>query len=283
MRQTVNSIINQHTQFLYMENFSFCPKCGAAVQPGDQFCTSCGFSLAQLQSTAVEPTPAPEPAPVATTPVATPAPAPVATPVTVSAPTTVNTTASPAPMLHKVMPFVAVLLFVALGVYSWWDTNRKKDGGTTDTELTTPATEGNENTDNNETTNNNSTPFTDVSSGIQLKDFAGVWRAYESNNNEENKTELGKPEDDLFIVYKNGNLDIYPREELNKEHSADITCGDVNGNTVSCSGTSKEDNKPFMIKLELQSSKKEMTITITPDEPTELMILKLRKLDEAPN
>ncbi len=262
-----------------MENFSFCPKCGAAVQPGDQFCTSCGFSLAQLQSTAVEPTPVPGPAPVATTPVATPAPAPVA----VSAPTTVNTTASPAPMLHKVMPFVAVLLFVALGVYSWWDTNRKKDGGTTDTELTTPATEGNESTDNNESTNNNSTPFTDVSSGIQLKDFAGVWRAYESNNNEENKTELGKPEDDLFIVYKNGNLDIYPREELNKEHSADITCGDVNGNTVSCSGTSKEDNKPFMIKLELQSSKKEMTITITPDEPTELMILKLRKLDEEPN
>ncbi|MBK6937414.1 MAG: zinc ribbon domain-containing protein [Chitinophagaceae bacterium] len=249
-----------------MENFSFCPKCGAAVQPGDQFCTSCGFSLAQLKNPVAEPSPAPEPPPVQNTPVVKPA--------ITSTPVTVNTTATTTPMLHKVMPFVAVLLFVALGVYSWWDNNRNKDNYTTGTETTTT------NTESEEPATNNSTPFTDVSSGIQLKDFAGVWRAYESNENEENKTELGKPEDDLFIVLKNGTLDIYPREELNKVHSADITCGDVDGNTVSCSGTDKEDNKPFLIKLELQSSKKEMTITITPDEPTELMILKLRKLDE---
>ncbi|MBK8952756.1 MAG: zinc ribbon domain-containing protein [Chitinophagaceae bacterium] len=251
-----------------MENFSFCPKCGVAVQPGDQFCTSCGFSLAQLKTPVAEPSPAPEPPPVQSTPVVKPA--------ITSTPVTVNTTATTTPMLHKVMPFVAVLLFVALGVYSWWDNNRNKDNYTTGTETTTT------NTESEEPATNNSTPFTDVSSGIQLKDFAGVWRAYESNNNEENKTELGNPDDDLFIVYKNGTLDIYPREELNKTHSADITCGDVDGNTVNCSGTSKEDNKPFLIKLELQSSKKEMTITITPDEPTELMILKLRKLDEEP-
>ena len=252
-----------------MENFSFCPKCGAAVQPGDQFCTSCGFSLAQLKSTPVEPAPAvAEPVPVLNTPVATPP--------TTTTPAIEYPAQKPVPMLHKVMPFVAVLLFVALGVYSWWDNNRNKDNYTTGTETTTPDTES------EEPATNNSSPFTDVSSGIQLKDFAGVWRAYESNDNQENKTELGNPDDDLFIVYKNGTLDIYPREELNKVHSADITCGDVDGNTVNCSGTSKEDNKPFLIKLELQSSKKEMTITITPDEPTELMILKLRKLDEEP-
>lgn len=247
-----------------MQDLLFCPKCGASVLPEDQFCTSCGTSLLQFKNPISEPAPVVTTTPVESKPVAIPLASPVAK----------TTAATETPPLHKAMPFVAVLLFVGLGIWNWLDNKESKNKNSFDTESVR-----NENEDESSSSENYNKPnITNPGSFISLNDFAGTWRAYEANNNEENDVKIGNPDDDLFIEVKNGGLDIYPRNEIDKERSATITCGQVVGSTISCRGTDKNDGAVFTIKLELQSSKNEMTISIIPDEPTESLILKARRI-----
>jgi hypothetical protein len=255
-----------------MQDLLFCPKCGAPIQPEDQFCTSCGASLLPFKQATVESAPVVTTTPVESKPVVQPVAAPLAASVTKT------TAVTPAPVLHKVLPFIAVLVFVGLGFWSWYEKKESRKKNSFDTESTssettreTPSTEDYTNDYNKPTTTN---PV----SNTTLYDFAGIWRAYEANNNEENDIKIGNPEDDLFIDVKNGSLDIYPRNEIDKERTAFITCNEVIGNTITCRGKEKNEKTGFTIKLELQSSKNEMTITIIPDEPTESLILKARRI-----
>ena len=118
---------------------------------------------------------------------------------------------------------------------------------------------------------------------IKAEDFAGVWRVYKSNDSIENKVRLGNPEDDLFIEVNNGDFTIYPRNEKDKEHSAEFSCNEVVGNTITCNGKSRTDDSSFKLKLEMNSSKNEITITIIPNEATEMMILQARRYNEPGN
>lgn len=98
---------------------AFCPRCGAATQPGSAFCPACGGPLApQLQ-----PAPSPQPQP------AQPYPLPPGY-VPAAGYGTVPTRAT-GPRGRVMEPWVVVLLmFVTLGIYSafyWWRVSREMD------------------------------------------------------------------------------------------------------------------------------------------------------------
>lgn len=89
----------------------YCIKCGAQVEDGSTFCTSCG---APLEST---PAPAPAPASASTSaPGATPAPAPASAPAPVSAPTPSPNAQPNNKSLKIVAIMVAIIAVVVVAV-----------------------------------------------------------------------------------------------------------------------------------------------------------------------
>jgi len=246
-----------------MQDLSFCPKCGTALQPGFQFCASCGFALSTIKQA--------DPGDM--------------TPVTPSQQMTSQEKVSPVPNkpvaaatqtpLFSPQVHLAIIILIFAGIGAWiWSMESSKHKKAADSIAVLPDQPGNTTTQDNK----DIPTLTIPSTYLKAEDFAGVWRAYEANNSEENDIRIGNPEDDLFIEVTNGNFVMYPRNEKGKEYSAVFTCNEVAGNSITCKGKSRADDSSFTIQLEMQSSKNEMTITIIPDEATEKMILKTRRL-----
>lgn len=247
-----------------MPDTLFCPKCGTSNQPDFMFCTSCGFALSTIskrtpENTSSEKTPPPYTAPVQNKPAAVAAPAKAAS------------------SLPRWAPAVIVIVVLAGIGFLIWNNEQSKNKN--------PSGKGSGLTQNENGTqdNNDISAITNPPGKIQVEDFAGVWRVYDSNDPERKKIKLGDPKDDLFIEVSNGQPTIYPRNELDKERSTDIDCNEVVGNTINCKAKNKEDGLAFSLKLELASSKNEMTITIIPEEATETLIIKARRLNETGN
>lgn len=257
-----------------MTAVSFCPKCGSAVKPEFEFCTTCGFALSGVREGGTgNSTPIPQiPEPAAVTPAP---PVSAATPVPVAQPaikTTGSDTRPPGVPLFSRQVHIIIIAVILAGLAVWiWSMENQKNKGTKDTGtiISGPGKQTEELT---------TLPTVEKENRLQAEDFAGTWRAYETNNPEEDKNELGKPENDLFIEVNNGSFSIYPRNEKDKEHSAEFTCGELTGNTISCSGYSRDEKENFSLKMEMQESKNEMTMTISPEKPTEIMIIKMRRL-----
>lgn len=263
-----------------MANVSYCPKCGAAVKPEFEFCTSCGFALSAARDGSTGTNIPEQPVPV--TPAAPATPVPAATPVT-PIPTVQPTTVSPvlaasrpagAPLFSRQVHIIIIAVILAgLGVWIW---SMEKDNGKHAGGIDSLVTGQDKDNTGQDDTN---PPIVEKTVRLKAEDFAGTWRAYETNNPEETGDELGKPENDLFIEVSNGHFSMYPRSEQGKEHSAEFTCGEVSGNLITCSGYSKDDEENFTLKLEMGESKDILTLTISPEKPTEIMILKMRRLE----
>lgn len=241
-----------------MQNVQFCPKCGTSIQPGFMFCASCGFSLSTIRDAAPEITPVESAAPVQNKPMAAEAPKTV---------TPAKTKTSP--ITPRVQLLIILFLLAGVGFWIWYNETQNKGSSGKENDFTQKQN-GNTGPDDH------TIPPVTNSTDLQLNDFAGVWRIYESSDSKQHNVTTDDPKEDLFIDVVNGTLDMYPREEKGKEHSAIFTCNEVVGNTINCKGTSKEDDEVFSLKLEMQSSKNELWITITPTL-TETMILKARR------
>ncbi len=248
-----------------MPDSIFCPKCGTPNRPDFKFCTSCGFDLSNIskgaaENTNPEKTPPPYTAPVQNQPAAVAAPA------------------KAAPGMPRWLPAVIVIVVLAgigfLILNNEQSKNKNLSGK--DSGLTQK--------DNGTQGDHDIPDITDLSGKIKLKDFAGVWRAYESSDPE--KARLDDPKDDLFIEVSNGRLNMYPRSELDEEdRSLNVTCDELVGNTINCLLKSKEnpDGSTASIKLELHSSKNEITFTIISGPSEEKLVVKARKLGEGGN
>lgn len=268
-----------------MANVSFCPKCGAAVKPDFEFCTSCGFALSGAREEGQNGnSPQPSQTEQSSTPpasAATPAqPAQSVQPVQPVQATPIPQHTQPLAMAkpadgpalfsRQVHIIIIALILAGLGAWIWsMESANKKGVNGGDVVI---------NDKDHNTGGDDKYPPILEKNKLQASDFAGTWRAYESNNPEETGDELGKPENDLFVEVDNGRFTIYPRNEIGKEPSAQFTCGEVSGNLVTCSGYSKDDEDTFTLKMELEDSKDVMTMTIIMNQATETMILKLRRL-----
>lgn len=261
-----------------MANLSFCPKCGAAVKPDFQFCTSCGFALSGAvigdPGSNNPPPTQPEQSSPAVAAAVTPA-VPVqpvqSTPIPQQLQPLAAAKSADGPVLFSPQVHILIIAIILAGLGAWiWsmETANKKEKQGGDTFITGKDNNG----------GNDQYPPLIEKNKLKASDFTGTWRAYESNNPEETGDELGKPENDLFIEVDNGHFTIYPRNEKGKEPSAEFTCGEVSGNRITCSGYSKEEEDSFTLKMELEDSRDLMTMTIIMNEATESMILKLRKL-----
>jgi hypothetical protein len=242
-----------------MQDSIFCPKCGTSNHNDFKFCTSCGFDLSTIgkvapENTGTEKTPPPYTAPVQTKP------APVAAPAKAAS-----------AMPRWVAPVIIIVVLAGIGFLIWNNEQSKnKNPGLTQN-------------DNGIKDGHDISIITDQAK-IKLKDFAGVWRAYESSDPGE---KLGDSKDDLFIEVSNGRVTMYARDELDEEdRKMDITCDELVGNAISCMMKSKgnPEGSTATMKLELQPSKNDMTVTITQSQSSEeKLIVKARRLGEGGN
>lgn len=243
----------------YMPDSIFCPKCGTPNQPDFMYCTSCGFALSAISKPGAEKTPPPYTAPGYNQPVAAAAPAKAAS-----------------GMPRWLPAVIVIVVLAAIGFLIVNNEQSKKKNGSN-----TGLTNDNYGQDNTHI----SDPLKPTDN-IKAKDFAGVWRPYESNDQEGDKVKLGDPKDDLFIEVSNGRVAMYSRSEIDEEdRNMDFTCDELVGNTISCIMRNKKhpDEGQASIKLEMQSSKNEMTVTISPQNETEKLIVKVRRLNETGN
>ncbi len=238
-----------------MQSVQFCPKCGTSIQPDFIFCVSCGFALSTVRNVTPENTSVESAAPVQNTPMAAEAPK-----------TVTSAKAKVSPITPRVQLLIIILLLAGAGFWIWYNETQNKNSSATGNDLTKKKSGYTGREDHT------------IPSFVKLKEFAGVWRIYESSDARQDHAKPDDPKDDLFIDVVNGTLDIYPREEKDREHSATFTCNEVVGNTISCKGISKEDDEVVSLKLEMQSSKNELWITITPNTLTETMIVKARRV-----
>jgi len=260
-----------------MQDLSFCPKCGAPIQPDFQFCTSCGLALSKIkEADPVNTNPLPatgESQQMTSQKTSIPVQSTTVAPVSPGTVAPVNPGTAAPLFSRQVHLGIILVLFAGVGVWIWTMENAKhKSSYSHTTELPVGEQETPSKDDNNKPS------ITMPSAYLKAADFAGTWRAYEANNSEQNEVRLGNPDDDLFIEFNNGQFVLYPRTEKGKEYSAEFNCTEVAGNMITCKGKSKSDNETFTLKMEMQPSKNEMTLTIIPDVETELMILKLRRL-----
>lgn len=267
-----------------MQNLHFCPQCGTSLQVGDLFCPSCGFALSQIQQIAKEPTPeeemseeeillTPSPRRMPTQPVPVPN---VSVPnVSVS-----NVSVPNVSFARRLLPLLVVVFIGSVAGWYWWQKQSAPPNIATSDTGTRPAPSSD--IANSTTPQESTDPLLappSKSGAIQLDDFVGVWRAYEANDSQEIEVKLGDPETDLFIENHNGKLVLYPRKEKEQTHDANVSCSPLQAATVSCKV--KDNGADFTLKLELQPDKNEMIISEIPDMPSELVILKAKRLDEA--
>jgi hypothetical protein len=236
----------------------FCPKCGTANQADFKFCISCGFDLSAISKSGPGDTNAEKTPPVYIAPVQ-------------SQPVVISTPARAGSAMPRWVP-IAILVVVLAGVgYFIWNNEQKKKNAGNDTGLMDKK-KGNDGQDTAKITE----PFKPADH-IKAKDFEGIWRAYETNANDQEK--LGDPKDDLFVEVHNGRIEIYPRSDKdNEKRSEGMTCDDVVGNTISCLNI--DHGETASIKLELSSSKNELTVTISSGEGGRTRIIKARRRDE---
>ncbi len=248
-------------KYIFMSDTIYCPKCGTANQADFMFCTSCGFALSTIgksttQNTVSEKTPPPYIAPVQNIPVAAASP---------------DKTRKALPPWAA--PVIVIVVLAGIGFLIW---NNEKNKNSTGKE--TGMKDLQKDYDKKDKDNINDFTFQDTR--VKARDFAGVWRPYESLTADDKGIKLGDPKDDLFIEYTNGRLNLYPREEQHGERSAEIECGEVIGNMITCQATTRNVEEQYSIKLELHPSKNEMTISITPASEGDGMVVKARRLNE---
>ena len=241
-----------------MQNVQFCPKCGTSIQPDFMFCVSCGFSVSTIRNVVPENTSVESAATVQNKLLAAEAHK-----------TIVPAKAKASPITPRIQLIIIILLLAGVGFWIWYNETYNKDS----------LGKENDRMQNGNTGQYDHTipPVTNLTD-VQLKDFAGIWRVYETSESRQDNPRLDNPKEDLFIDVVNGNLDMYPREEKDKEHSVTFACNEIVGNTINCKGRSKDDEESFSLKLEMQPSKNELWITITPNTLTETVIAKARRL-----
>jgi hypothetical protein len=212
--------------------------------------------------------------PVAATPViTTPQTAiPLETAPQATAPKTATATTKTSFMPPRVHALVIVLILAGIGV--WIGINESSGKNTSTTNSFLPEKEK----DNTGQDDNGITVTRPPANNIQAEDFAGTWRAYEATGYEEDKVRIGNPDDDLIIEVSNGSFKMYSRNDSHDEEKADVNCREVVGNTINCYVKDKTDPSGYNLKMEMEDSKNEMTITIVQEGSTQTLVLKARRV-----
>jgi len=233
-----------------MQALHYCPGCGTEIQPDDQFCTACGFPLSsdgKVEAKETSSITGEQQVPVVSGPAK-------------------QATAS------RFLPLIILLVAGAIvGIYFWQKNNDKSKTGVPEKNENTVAVPDTAKKDNPIT-------VTPLPGSYSLDDYTGEWQIFESNQSGEMQPEESRSEEDLIIVNEKGRLFIYPRSKPEEKYSSDMNCGVPLGHVLTCRVKDKSDGSLLTLTLELSQAKDDLTISAIPDEPTEKMVVKLRKI-----
>jgi hypothetical protein len=239
-----------------MPDLHFCPGCGAAIQPDDLFCTACGFALSAIKKSDVQ-----------TSAVVSKEKETIIKPV----PSKRNTGNNPN---SKYLPLVILVIVGAFTGLYFWEKSKEKTDGKLPVNKVNPITI----VDSPKKDNKTIIPDTKLPGSFSIEDYTGEWQLYESNKSGDMQPEEGRAEDDLIIEKENGRLILYPRGRADQQMSTDMSCNQPVGHVLSCRAKDEHEGTMATITLELSLAKDDLTLTFIPDEPTEKMIAKLRRI-----